>query len=310
MTTRRLFSVLILFSLFVAAGVFTVGCSSEEGTSEAETGQLKSGSSQDKGEPELEEKPGSAEKPGKKESPKVKVPEGKHAFRWDFSKKYKFVYNFEQTAKTTSSGRTQEQRGTGTLQVKARGDNTANLAITDMVVKPDPGMEVPPVVLQGMTEDSKIPGVTASTPGSIDMLFPLPAESLKVGESATIPSRMPVNASGVPVWARGTTKVTLKDYVTIESHVCAKFYIVVNISDLDVPKDSPFKYEYLTKGSGVLYFDIEDRCFHSGEINMSMILSVGTEPGSPFGQKRTTMGMETLAKYTRNKEKEEEANKK
>jgi hypothetical protein len=260
--------------------------------------------------PELKEKSDFAKDLTRKNYPKAKAPEGKQTFRWDFSKKCRFVYDFEQKIKMSSSmGMQPSMDATATLSMKSKGDKTADLVMSDISTTMMSGVKMPPVVVQGVTEDSKIPGTGGSQSEMVKLLFPLPAEPLTVGESSSVASKMPFNAYGSLLWVEGEIKVTLKGYVTIDGRICARFDVAIDISKIDVPEELPGEYKCSTKGVGVVYFDVENRCFHSGE--MAVIMSVRVKPGPdspmPVGM---SMDSDNLMNFARNKEKEKEANKK
>lgn len=247
-----------------------------------------------------------------REYPAVAAPEGKQAFRWDFSKKRKFIYDYSQKMKMVSSmGVGQDVDATAEMTVKAKGDKTADMIMSELDARSSimGSMKMPAQAYQGMTEDSKIPGAPASQDEMTRLLFPLPAKPLLVGESDAIPNKMPFNAMGSLLWVEGETKLTLKGYVTIEGHRCARLDAVIDISKIDVPEELTGDYRCCTKGSGTLYFDVEDRCFYSGQmaVVMSMRLRAGEE--SAFGAMPIGMDMDTLMAFSRNLKKESDANK-
>jgi hypothetical protein len=262
------------------------------------------------GKTELQEKPpaGEAQEGAKGETSEGKTPLGEQTFRWDFSKRYKYIYDFEQVIKPTADDDAQGDQGTGTLSVETKGNNTASFILSSVTLNSDPDKIVAPEVIDGVTENSRIPEGDPSANASIKLLFPLPLKPLKVGESSSFESKIPIRVNGVPVWAKGSTRVVLKEYVTIEGKSCAKFDIAIEISDLSVPEEVPTEYEFSLKGIGVNYFDIVDKCFHSGELSFSVAIAIEAKPGTPFGGARKEMEYDTLVKFTRNKEEEKEAN--
>ncbi len=257
---------------------------------------------------ELLEKSEFAAKVGSKNYPEAQVPEGKQLFRWDFSKKRKFAYDYEQTVKTNNMGTNINMDATATISMNTKGDKTATLVFKDMKTSMFAGMKQPPVVLQGVTEDSKLPGGIPTQADMVKLLFPLPDKLLAVGESASVPTRMPFNAYGSLLWVEGETKITLAKYVTIDDHICAKFDLQIDISRIDVPEELGGEYRCSTKGTGVTYFDTKDRCFHSGE--MAIVMSVRTKPpeDSPMQVSMAT-DSDNLMKFARNKDKEKEEKK-
>jgi len=153
-----------------------------------------------------------------------------------------------------------------------------------------------------------ISGAIPSQAEMLKMIFPLPEKELAVGDSSTIPSKMPFNAYGSLLWITGDIKITLRDYVSIENVTCARFDVKVDISKIDVPEELGGEYKCSTKGTGVLYFEMEDRCFHSGAIAVIVSMRVSPPKDSPMPAS-TSMDSDNLLKFTRNMAKEKEANK-
>jgi hypothetical protein len=245
---------------------------------------------------------------GGQEYPQAEAPEGKQEFRWNFSKKHKFVYDYEQKVEMDAGSMGSESmNATAVLTVKSKGDGMADVVLsnmkTDMTQRQ--GMEMPPTVMQGMTEDSRIPGADASQAELVKLLFPLPAGPVEAGGSSAISGKWPFNAFGSLLWITGETTVTLAGYVTIDAHICARLDVVIDISKLDVPEELEGIYQALTKGRGVLYFDVRDRCFHSGEL--AIIMSARTETEKPY-KARMSMDADNYVRFARNLDKEEEAN--
>jgi hypothetical protein len=319
----------VVLALMACVMLFAAGCSSEEGdtpsdTPADETGQASSDRIRRDGEKALDEEYGEAEfeeplgepeetsqfenRIGADEYPQAEAPEGMQEFKWDFSEPHKFVYDFEQKVEMDAGSMgSQSMNATAVLTVKAKGDATADVILsnmtTDMLQRQ--GTEMPPTVMQGMTEDSRIPGADASQGELVKLLFPLPAEPIEIGGSSAIPGKWPFNAYGSLLWITGETTVTLAGYVEIDGRVCARLDVAVDISNLDVPEELEGRYEALTKGSGVVYFDVEDKCFHSGEL--AVIMSARTETEKPY-KARMSMDSDNFIKFTRNMDKEKEAN--
>ena len=241
-------------------------------------------------------------------TPPEDIPKGEQMFRWDFSSNYKYVYDYEQKFSMKISRRVKSDSATATMAVESKENNTAAIVLSGMVLKSDPDMRIPPESIDGFSNDSKIPEPAASKRASLQLLFHLPAGAIELGKSAKIPAKLPVETDGHVLWAEGEATLTLKEYVTIDDHVCAKFHTETRASSTAKAKHLPCDYEFTIEGTGVLYFDTEDLCFHSGNVTLSMVVNAQAKAGSPFGFIKRTSQIETSAKYIRNKYKEELAN--
>ena len=225
----------------------------------------------------------------------VDSPSEAPVFRWDFSEnKTVHFYRYQQEVRNESdmgalSGGSsgvmdQEMSANGDLLIKSQGDGTAELVLKDMkmTMKMDMGEDepktmeqvIPALVVQGVKEDGSGSFGDSSQDLLLKMLFPLPPQSLKVGESVDVPAEMPFNAMGSMLKVTGRSRITLDRYVRIDGRTCAKLDVDTDISRLNVPSELKGEYKCSTKGSSVFYFDVENRSFVSGTIALIMQFSI------------------------------------
>jgi hypothetical protein len=310
---------LLTFTAALLLSAVTLGCSEEKSQEEKmkeafeQMGKRMAEAFKNGGEvaAELKTKPDFEKDLSSKEYPAATTPEGKQKFNWDFSKKHKYIYDYSQKMKMASSmGIGQDVNATAKLTVKAKGDKTADVILNEFDAESSimGGVSMPAQAYQGMTEDSNIPGAAASQDEMIRLLFPLPAKALLVGESDAVPGKMPFNAMGSLLWVKGETKLTLKEYVTVGGHTCARFDVDIDISKMDVPEELTGEYKCSMKGRGAVYYDVEDRCLHSAQMAIVMSMRVAAGEESALGAMPMAMDMDTLMVFSRNMEKEEEAN--
>ncbi|NTW59689.1 MAG: hypothetical protein HGA43_11040 [Nitrospirae bacterium] len=179
----------------------------------------------------------------------VNPPAAVPVFRWDFSKAqvvHTYAYEQEVRSKTNmgslgdkSGDMGQEMSAKGALLIKSQGDKTAELVLKDvkMSMKMDMGdkepktmeQQMPSFVVQGMKEDGSGSFGNSSQDMLLKMLFPLPPQSLKVGESVNMPAQMPFNAMGSVLEVKGRSRITLSRYVKIGSRTCAQFDVDTDI---------------------------------------------------------------------------------
>lgn len=208
--------------------------------------------------------------------------------RWDFSKKRVVAYSYSQTvdASTTMGNAkapmAQKMDGSGVLAVKSEVGGTANLVLNNMTMKMvmdfsadgtagkdthhEMSQEIPPIVIQGLSEDGAAKWGDSDIEMLLKMLFPLPNKPLNVGESSESPGRFPINLMGSKVYATGSMKTTLTGYVKIDGAVCARLETDTDISKLELPPELNAKCTAAMKGRSIFYFDVNDRSFASGEV--------------------------------------------
>jgi hypothetical protein len=185
-----------------------------------------------------------------------------------------------------SDGMDQEEMSTrGALLIKSQGNGTAELVLKDMKMsakmnagrdKKPKAMEqtMPPSVFQGMKEDGSSSLGNSSQDMLLKMLFPLPAKSMKVGESVDVPMQMPFNAMGSVLQVTGRSRITLARYVKIGKRTCAQLNVDTDVSELKVPAELKGEYKCSSKGTAVFYFGVVNRYFVSGIIADLMQFSI------------------------------------
>lgn len=225
----------------------------------------------------------------KQTNPPSKTP----VFRWDFSKaqvEYNYIYEQQVQGKASMESlggkpdTGQEMSAKGTLLIKSQGDKTADFVLKDVLMtmkmyvgekKPETmEQHLPPLVMQGIKEDGSGSFGDSSQDMLLKMLFPLPPQSLKVGESVNIPAQMPFNAMGSVLHVKGRSRITLSRYVKIGNRTCAQFDVDTDISDLRIPPELKGDYKCFAKGTSVFYFDIANRAFVSGVVALIMQFSI------------------------------------
>jgi len=127
---------------------------------------------------------------------------------------------------------------------------------------------MPPFVVQDLKEDGSGPFGDKPQDTLLKMIFPLPSQSLMVGESVDVPAQMPFSAMGSVLQVTGYSNITLTRYVRIGDRRCAQLYVVTDISNLKVPSEVKGDFKSSIKGTSVLYFDVASRSLVSGVITM------------------------------------------
>jgi hypothetical protein len=180
----------------------------------------------------------------------------------------------------------QNMTGAGILSYKSERDNTARFVLENIVLKSEHSaegsetspktmeMKSPPMVIQGVKEDGNLSIPSSSQTLLLKLLFPLPAQPMKVSDTILNEANMPFNAMGSLLYVKGHSKITLTKYVEINGHKCAKFTSDIDISKMDIPPEMEGKYMALAKGKSVFYFDVDNRKFIVGKLALLMAMDI------------------------------------
>ena len=228
--------------------------------------------------------------------PSLSSPDKAPLLRWDFSGAVVYPYNFSQTmimkSKTddmfgNGKGRvgSQYMEGYGILSLKSERNNVARLVIEGLTVRTqiknpasnEPkvmNQQAPPIIIQGIKEDGSMNLENSSQDLLLKTLFPLPPSPLKIGESVSVPAKMPFNAMGSLLYVTGDSIIELLDYVQISGKTCAKLKTDIDLSTLKIPEEMEGHYNCHLKGQSIFYFNLEDRHFISGRVALLMSIRV------------------------------------
>lgn len=227
----------------------------------------------------------------------INPPEDATLFRWDFSENKEYSYNFSQKVTTQNfmngfgpsrkdTVSSQNMTGNGILSYKSEKDKTARFVLENLILKSEHSaddseaapktmeMKSPPMIIQSVKEDGNLSIPSSSQTLLLKLLFPLPAQPMKVSETISNEANMPFNAMGSLLYVKGHSKITLTKYVEINGHKCAKFTSDINISKMDIPPEMEGKYVALAKGKSVFYFDVDNRKFITGKLALLMAMDI------------------------------------
>ena len=221
-------------------------------------------------------------------------------FIWDFSKKKKFIYSYSQTVNGTNKmdkDRPADKslmNGKGYLNVRVKENNLAALSLTDLEIdmimfnengtpKDTMSNKTPATVIQDMKPNGSFTDPNSNV--MFDLLFPLPASDLKVGESDKISMQIPFNANGSRLFSKGFNELTFKGYETIEGRKCAVLKGKIDISELEIPEELKGEYKSSTTGLATYYFDLKNHYYVGADIQMLMevMMDSETEDENDFG---------------------------
>lgn len=221
-------------------------------------------------------------------------------YRWDFSKKRKFIYTYSQSVDGENKMGKNEtpdktlMMGNGFLNLQVKDGNLADLSLTDIEMqmvtfdKEETPLDtitqqIPTNVVENMKPDGSFGD--SNTDILFDMLFPLPSKDLTVGEFEEIPLQIPFNAGITPLFAKGQNTLTLKGKEEFEGKNCDVFTGVIDVTDLDLPKDVKGEYRCFTTGNATYFFDSENGYYLGADIQMDMdiLMDSGSAEGDPLG---------------------------
>jgi hypothetical protein len=231
---------------------------------------------------------------GKQKFPVAKPPKEALSIRFDFSGKKIYAFDYTQQVETTAdmnvkvkedARHKQKMDAKGLLLLKSKGDQTGTLVLKGMKVsmvtaskaggqERSTEMQQPTMVIPRVAENGSMEGGAVSAQPLLNLLFPMPPNPLKPGESALVPVSFPFNAMGSLLTVKGTSKITYAGGVLIDGKVCARLDIEIDVSQLEVPKEAEGKYACSAKGGAVYYFDVEAQEFVGGDTAILMKMSI------------------------------------
>jgi hypothetical protein len=210
--------------------------------------------------------------------------------RWDFSDDFSVSYNLTQemvgetrfhVSQDSVNATPQNITASGSITVQSSGGSTAELLITDLQTTTYSGtsnketkQNLPPMTLQGFTEDSQLSAVQSSQSGGTDRLFALPSEQLTVGQSISFPKETPFNAMGSLLIVKGETIISIPKLVKIDNKLCAQLKVVTIVNQLDIPEQLEGEYTFQEQSISILYFDIKAQQFVEGTMVSLMEFSI------------------------------------
>ena len=112
-------------------------------------------------------------------------------------------------------------------------------------------------------------------PKGLNILPPLPGNSLNKGRSTTMPINIAYNFNGSRLNLSGDITIKLIKYVEIKETPAALIGYHFLIEELKVPEEFIGQHQARVHGKGLYYFNLEDNCFESGK--MAMVLSCRAE---------------------------------
>jgi len=273
--------------------------------------------------------------------PEAKAPETLPMLAWDFSGKKVCAYDYTQKAINATAMGSQKKdmgatiEGKGDVFIRGRGNGTGEMAFKNLKVKMNMAFkdldknaadkmpkemeqEMPPQVIQGLKEGGANPNGASQGDLMNQFLFPLPGKALQTGESVSLPMEVPFNAMGSVLYAKGTQTIKLTNYATVNGRLAARLETIIDVANLEVPKELEGTYKMQVKGKSVFYFNVEDRCFESGASAVSLGMRVDAPtpkmnvrdkdmPKMDFPKKmRMVMDSDNLITVKRNPQKEKE----
>lgn len=229
------------------------------------------------------------------ELPAAKDPPAKLVGGWQLKPGARFDYDYTQlmAGRVGTKGGEQQVEGKGTLSVEGTGTDTANAVLRDVELKLTQRV--------GGKEDSRShkpgeqtlkeaintkEGAPPPEDPMVATMLRVPDKPLAVGESVSVPTRMPLESRGAPLWASGETKTTLKGFVQCGEHTCAHLEVELAISDVDKPAEVEGTFRARVQQKGVMLFDVDDGALHSwsGATHVSLsgeAPAPASQPASP-----------------------------
>lgn len=199
----------------------------------------------------------------------------KEEFQFDFNTEKEYVYSITQTThivKTDRENKSSESyvSGKGMLIIESKANNLADLRFEDFTSKTKNSstndtlfkIEDNQVIKNLKSDGTFLSEKKQNSLGSLKMI-PLPTKKLSVGESDDIPHTLPLRINDTTINSIGTLELIFSGYETFKGKTCAVLKGTINISELELPKNSNGNYKLSEFGNGTYYFDLEKKCFVS-----------------------------------------------
>ncbi len=218
---------------------------------------------------------------------KVLNSEGEANFVWNFENPKTIIYHYSQeVANRFVIGEEGDDQNTqtsadGTLKVVVKESNMAdlNLQVSTSFVYPKMGdtmkRENPPTYVQDMAADGSIDDNNTET--MFKMLFPLPSSSLGIGETVSIPMKIPLRTTGTVLYTKGNLALTYVGDTVLLERKCAMLEGIIDVTDTKIPDGMDAKVDGGTTGKGKYYFDLKDGLFVKVTVNMTMEYTIEME---------------------------------
>ncbi len=215
--------------------------------------------------------------------------------RWDFSGREIHKYSLNFTSEYESQAmyaepqmgweeETQTAIIDSDLLIQSLGDGTAKLVmdkteVTWSMVSGDeqigPTTETQPSLeIDGLNEDGTTEQGEISQTMLFKYYFPLPPESLEIGESSIIDTQVSMNVEGVSLRVLGTVTTTLLNYMTVDGETCAHLKNTIDISDIQFTEELFESYEYSIEGKTESLFSIAQNRFVAAEGQMQSAFAI------------------------------------
>jgi hypothetical protein len=233
-------------------------------------------------------------------------PKEKRELRWDFSSESTRSYQFEQLSDNTTYLAMLDQtmgpmfdttrysvQAVGVLRVVSSGDGKADYRLEELQVNGEqlsPSGEVQDqfsesvetILLPGVGEDGKSEEADPFSRQLFEYLFTLPAEPMAVGDRESRELLVPMNTMGMIVNVGGRSELHFSQITQYEGQSCAQLDTELVLDQFEVPGEEDMgQYEVSRTGRATFFFDLKNREFVGGTVDLNSILVVdlGMEQG-------------------------------
>lgn len=205
-------------------------------------------------------------------------------FRFNFQEEVETRYNYQQIddaeTKFAHNDKPMKQSVDSNciLIIKSKGDGTSDIVLKDVVAiqKIDFGMDdeeikenkVGPntIAIQGLNEDGFLSTCDDSQNYIFRILLPVCEKKLEYGKIEKIPLKIPFNAFGSLLYVTGSINIELIEFVRVDNIECAKIYMDIDVSNVDIPEELEGTYLFSIIGKGIYYFDYNNHRFIKAKV--------------------------------------------
>lgn len=214
--------------------------------------------------------------------------------RWDFSKPCETPYRFTHFTQTAGmangipapEGETETR---GILTVRSAGKGVGDLALEpqEVIVKAggrtiSTGGPSDPVVVEGVAENGKVTGARSEREALIALLFPLPPEALRTGNSSSRGVQLPMALGPVRVTVQGTAVTRLTGWADVGGVKCARLETELDLTKVLTPPGTLGVLHAAGRGGSVFYWDPAGRRFTRGALALRIQGRYGYDRPNPI----------------------------
>jgi hypothetical protein len=200
--------------------------------------------------------------------------------QWNFASAEPFTYSLLQHIRIPQGDTAAEIGVESTLRFEPQGDTARVFAELQRTTTQADFVARPELIVPALRQDSTYEEASHQMAPMVSLYFSLPHNVTVPGEQFTLATSIPLTFFHRPEPLRGTITTTLERIVEIDERRTAEISVNISLDDLSGTEEPQTYGDTFVSALGILYFDIEDRRFHSGTLAVMLHLDYRQLPGS------------------------------